>query len=193
MDQHATWYGGRPQPMPHCTRWGPSSPPPKKRGTAPQFSAHVYCGQTTGWIKIPLGMEEGLGSGHIVLDGNAAPPSKRGRAPTFRPMLIVAKRLDRPRCHVLGTKVDLGPGNIVLDADPAPTRPPWRHSPQFSAHVCCGETAGWIKMPLGTKGGLSPGQSVLHEDPALSTKRDRTPQCLARVYCGQTVAHLSYC
>jgi len=26
MDQDATWYGGRPQSMPHCVRWGPSSP-----------------------------------------------------------------------------------------------------------------------------------------------------------------------
>jgi len=25
-DQDATWYGGRPQPRPHCVRWGPSSP-----------------------------------------------------------------------------------------------------------------------------------------------------------------------
>jgi len=31
---------------------GPS-PPPK-------FSAHVYCGQTPGWIKMALGMEIGL-------------------------------------------------------------------------------------------------------------------------------------
>jgi len=47
---------------------------------------------------MPLGMEIGLGPGDIVLDGNPAPP-KRGRgraAPTFRPMSIVAKRLDGP-------------------------------------------------------------------------------------------------
>jgi len=30
MDQDATWYGDRPRPMPHCVRWGPSSPPRKK-------------------------------------------------------------------------------------------------------------------------------------------------------------------
>jgi len=23
--------------------------------------------------------------------------------------------------------------------------------PQFSPHICCGQTAGWITMPLGTK------------------------------------------
>jgi len=52
MHQDATWYGGRPRPRPHYARWGPSSPPPKKRGNSPQFSAHVYCGQTAGWIKM---------------------------------------------------------------------------------------------------------------------------------------------
>jgi len=32
----------------------------------------VHCGQTVGWIKIPLGMEVGLGPGQIVLDGDPA-------------------------------------------------------------------------------------------------------------------------
>jgi len=53
-DQDATWHGGRPRPRRHCVRWGPSSLP--KRGQSPlQFSAHVYCGQTATWIKMPLG------------------------------------------------------------------------------------------------------------------------------------------
>ena len=43
-------------------------PAPPKLGTAPQFSAHVYGGQTVGWIKTPLGMEVVLGTSHIVLD-----------------------------------------------------------------------------------------------------------------------------
>ena len=33
----------------------------------------VYCGQTVGWIKMKLGMQVGLVSGHIVLDGDLAP------------------------------------------------------------------------------------------------------------------------
>ena len=41
-------------------------------------------------------------------------------------------------------------------------------SPQFLTHVCCGQTARWIKMPLGTMVGLSPSDSVLDEDPAPS-------------------------
>jgi len=67
---------------------GTSSPFPKK-GAAPQFSAHVYCGQTAGWIKVPLGMEVGLGPGYIVLDGDPAPPNKGGTAPPiFGPCLL---------------------------------------------------------------------------------------------------------
>ena len=48
---------------------GTQLPHPKK-GTAPHFLAHVCCGQTAGWIKMPLGMEVGLVPGDIVLDGN---------------------------------------------------------------------------------------------------------------------------
>ena len=79
MDRDATWQEGRPLPKRHCVRWGPSSPP-KKRGKDPQFSAHGYCGQTTGWIKLALGTGVGLGPGHIVLDGDPAPPSPTKRA-----------------------------------------------------------------------------------------------------------------
>jgi len=42
---------------------------------------------------MPLGTEVNLSSGDVVLDGVAAPP-KSGTAPSFRPMSIVAKRLD---------------------------------------------------------------------------------------------------
>ena len=61
--------------------------------TRTQFLAHVYCGQTSGWIKMPFGTEVKLGLGDVVLDGVAAPP-KRGTAPSFRPMSIMAKQLD---------------------------------------------------------------------------------------------------
>jgi len=54
----------------------------------------------------------------------------------------------------LGMPVGLGPGHIVLDGDPAPS-PPKVHSPQFSAHICCGHMATCIKMPLSMEVGLS--------------------------------------
>ena len=53
----------------------------------------------------------------------------------------------------LGVVVGLGPGHIVLDGDPAfPLQK--GHSPQFAAHVRCGQTAGSIKMPLSMEVGL---------------------------------------
>ena len=42
----------------------------------------VYCGQTVGWTRMPLGMEVGLGPGHSVLDGYPA-PSPKGHSPQF--------------------------------------------------------------------------------------------------------------
>ena len=49
----------------------------------------VYCGQTVRWIKMNLGMQVGLGSGHIVLDGDPAPLPKKGtEAPIFGPRLL---------------------------------------------------------------------------------------------------------
>jgi len=51
---------------------------PNKGGGAPsQFSAHFYCAQTAGCIKIPLGMEVGLSPGEFVLDGDLAALPKR--------------------------------------------------------------------------------------------------------------------
>jgi len=65
-------------------------------------------------------------------------------------------------------------------------------APQFAAHVCCGQMAGWIKMQLGTKVALSPGHIMLHGDPAPS-KRRTAPQFSADDYCSEMVANLSYC
>ena len=57
-------------------------PAHQKGGTAaPQFLAHVCCGQTVKLIKMPLGREVGLGPGDIVLDGDAAP--QRTQPPIF--------------------------------------------------------------------------------------------------------------
>jgi len=74
----------------------------------------------------------------------------------------------------LGTEVGLDLRDIVLDGDPAP--PPLKgHSPQFSANVRCGHTAGWTKMPLGMDVGLGSGDFVFDGDPAASRKRAHPP------------------
>jgi len=63
----------------------------------------------------------------------------------------------------LDKEVGLCPGYIVLDGLPALSP---KGQPQFSAHVCCGQTAEWMKMLLGREVGLSPGDVLLHGDPA---------------------------
>ena len=89
MDQDATWYGGTPRPRRLCVRWR-ASPLPQNGGGAPrQFSAHFYCGQTAGCIKMPLGMEVGLIPGDFVLNEDpAAPPKKEAEPPVFDPCLL---------------------------------------------------------------------------------------------------------
>jgi len=49
-----------------------------------------------GWIKVPLGMEVGLGPGHIMLDREGpSSPTERGTVASlaFWPMSVVAKQL----------------------------------------------------------------------------------------------------
>jgi len=74
-------------------------------------------------------------------------------------------------------QVGLGPGHIVLDEDPAIPSPNRGQSPQFSAHFCCGLTAGCIKMPLDVEVGLSPGDFVFDGDPVPPPLKGLSPQC----------------
>jgi len=81
MDKAATWHGGRPQPRRLCVRWGPSPLHQTRVQTTPHFSAHFYCGQTAGCIKMPLGTKVGLSPGDSVLDGDPAPLPTKGVEP----------------------------------------------------------------------------------------------------------------
>ena len=81
MDQDATWYVSRPQPK-HIVLDVLQLPLPI-RGQSPQFSADVYCRQTAGWMKMPLGTEVYLSPGHIVLEGIQLPPRKGHSSPPF--------------------------------------------------------------------------------------------------------------
>ena len=127
----------------------------------------VYCGQTVGRIKMTLGMQVGLGPGHIVLDGDPALPPPKGHTPSvFSPYLL------RPNGYIDQDVTWYG-------ARPRPRRPFVRWGPlsppqkgqrsplsKCSAQVYCGQTAGWIKLILGMKVGLSQGGFVLDGDPA---------------------------
>jgi len=62
---------------------------PLKGSRAPKFSAIVYCGQTAGWTKMPLGMMVGLGTGNTVFDADPAPSTQVAQPPPiFGPCLL---------------------------------------------------------------------------------------------------------
>jgi len=65
--------GTAPQFSAHICCGQMAASPPQKGGGAPKFSVHVYCGQTVGWIKMPLGTKVGLSPGDYVLDVDPAP------------------------------------------------------------------------------------------------------------------------
>jgi len=83
----------------------------------------VYCGQTLGWIKMKLGMQVGLGPGHIVLDGDPAPPSPKGHSPKFSVHIRCRQWLDGLTCHSVWRWA------FVLDVDPAYPSPNRGRSP----------------------------------------------------------------
>ena len=72
---------------------GDPAPPLQKGGgeRSPQYSAHVRCGQTAGWIKMSVGMQVEQRKRHCVRWGHSSPPQERGRAPNFRPISDMAK------------------------------------------------------------------------------------------------------
>jgi len=121
----------------HIVKWGP------RRGTAPQFSARICCGQMAAWIKISLGLELGLGPGDFVLDGDPAPPPQKGAespctAPKFLAHVYCGQAAGWMKL-VLGKEVGLRPGDFVLDGDLAPLPQMGAEPPlKFSAHFYCG-------------------------------------------------------
>ena len=130
---------------------GDPAPLSQKGARAPsQFSAHFYCSRTAGWIKMPLGTEIGLGTGHI-------------------------------NC------VRWGPSSPSKDG----------HNPQFSAHVCCGQTpVGLIKIQDATWYGYRPRPRPRHGrwGPGFpSLQRCTDPNFRPVSIVTKAVAHVSYC
>jgi len=83
------------------------------------FITLVYCGQTVGWIKIPLGTEVGLGPGDFVLDGDSAPAEKWAQPPPPNFGHVYCGQTAGWMKTPLGTEVDLCLGHTVLDGVPA--------------------------------------------------------------------------
>jgi len=100
-----------------------------------------------------LGIQVGRGPGHVVLDGDPAPPPPKGHSPhpIFGPYLLWPNGAAWIKMR-LGIEL----GDFVLDGDPTLPSPKKgaEPPPQFLAHLCCGQTAACIKMPLGMEVGL---------------------------------------
>jgi len=121
MDQDATWYGYRPRPGQHCARWGPSSPSPKRRHSAPPQILSPCLFSPNGWMDQEATWYEGRPRpSETVLDGDPAPLQSGQRPANFRPMSIVPKRPDGSRCHLVGRSrhrrhcVTWGPSSPLL-------------------------------------------------------------------------------
>jgi len=127
--------------------------PPEKNAQPPPnlISAHFYCGQTAVGLCIRIGLshgtEVGLSLGDIVLDREPRSPSPKGaQPPNFRPISVVAKRLDGLIATWYGDS--FRPKRLCVRWAPSSPRKKGTAPNQFSSHVYCSQTAGWIKTPL---------------------------------------------
>jgi len=113
-----------------------------------------------------LDMDVGLGPADIALDGN---PS----------LLWPNGWMDQD-----GTWSEGRPWPMPHYARWGFNSPPQKggRDPRFSAHFCCGQTAGCIRIPLGIEVSLSPGDFVLDGDLASPS------QSSAHIYFGETAA-----
>ena len=102
--------------------------PLSKKGRSPiQFLAHVYYGQTSAWIKMPLDKEP-RPTRHCVQCGPRFPRKKGTPTPTQFLAHVCCGQMAEWMKTPLGTEVDLGLGHIVSDEDPAP--PPAKEAQQ---------------------------------------------------------------
>jgi len=115
---------------------------------------------------------------HCVRWGPSSPPLK-GHSPHFRPMFVVASRLDGLRIPLVG----LDPGDFVFDGD-QPTRYPQKkgtsNPTQFLAQVYCGQTAEDATW-YGSR--ARPRPQCIRWGPSSPRKGHSSPLFLAYGYC----------
>ena len=97
----------------------PALLPKKGAEPPPKFSAHFYCGQTAGCIKMPLDMEVGLSLVDFVLVGDPAPSQNGSVAPRFSAQVKSGQTAEWIKM-AFGIEVGLSTGDFVLVGDPAP-------------------------------------------------------------------------
>ena len=128
---------------------GTQLPSPQKGGGPSKFLAHVYCNQTPGWMKLVLRMEVDLSLGDFQ-----SPSHNRGRSPlpNFRPISIVAKRLDALKCHLVWMLAS-AQGLCVRwrPSPPSPTKRGRSPLPIFRPFLLCPN--GWMHQDATRYGG----------------------------------------
>ena len=120
-------------------------------------------------MKMALGMEVGIGPGHIVLDGDPAPfLQKGGRA---RPPISAHFYCGQTAVCISippGREVGLSLGDIVLHGDAAPHQKRAQHSDFQPMSIVAKLLYVCIRIPpFGMEVSLSLGNIVLDGDPAL--------------------------
>jgi len=123
-----------------------------------------------------LSMEMGLGPGHIVPDGDAAPLPKKGQSHLqFSAPFYCGQTAECIKIP-LGVEVGLVRGHIVLDGDQAPSKRRGAYSPIFGPYLLwqngrMNQNATWYRV------GLSPGDIVLDGYPVRPPLQRGTAPC----------------
>jgi len=195
MDQDATWYGGRPRPKRHCVGSGPSYSLPDK-GAEPPLIFGPFLLWPNGYIHQDAIWYGGRPQSmpHFARWDPAHPPQKGGTAPNFGPCLLWpngwmdqdATRYDgrpRPGQHC----VKCGRSSTPMGHSPAPKLPNFGPCLHVVAKRLDGSRCHLVQgRPRPTPHCVTSGSSS-------PSQRGTALQFSAHVYCGQTVAHLSYC
>jgi len=98
-------------------------------------------------------------------------PPKRGTALKFRPMYVMAKRMDELGCHLVWRYASAQATLCYMRNQHCKKG---TQSPKFSAHIYCGQTARCIRIPIGAEVRISPRDIVLDGDPS-PPKRGTSP------------------
>jgi len=165
------------------------------------LSVCPVCGQTVRWIRMPLGTEQGVDQGDIVLDGDPDLTAEGAQQPHFCSLRTPASIQTASHVYCGQTagwiRMPLGrhrprPRRHCVRRGPAPPTQKGAQQPHLSAHVYCGQTAEWIRIQLGTDVSLGPGDIVSDGDQATPRKGAQLTPPFGLLCCG-TVAHFSNC
>ena len=185
MKRHA----GRPRPWPHCD----SGPLPPHGHIHPflQFLAYICCGEMALLIKMPLGMQVRLDPSDIVLDGDPAPSPKRTEPQVFGPYLLCPNGLMDQDATLYGGR--LRPKRHCVRCGPMQLHRQGAQTPSFG--LCLLWPNGWMDQDATLYEGRPRFRPhCVTWGPSSPPRRGTAPpQFSAHAYCGQTVAHPSYC